>query len=244
VTASPWYKLAFQAPYLELYRHRTGRQAQREAAFALAVLQVAPGSRILDLCCGNGRHARALAAPGHRVAGLDLSRDLLRAARGDGGPVHYVCGDMRNLPFRACFDAVTLFFTSFGYFATEEENLAVLREISTALHPGGRSLVDFLNADQVRRSLVPESVEERDGWSFHLRRRISGDGKRVEKHVQVRDPAGRTREYTESVRLYDREDLEDLSRRAQLPVEACYGDFDGSPAGPDAPRLIVVGRKA
>ena len=74
----PWYVRAFNADYLARYKHRSDELAQTELPFVLGALQVKPGATVLDLCCGAGRHSRALIAAmkSGRVIGLDLSGDL------------------------------------------------------------------------------------------------------------------------------------------------------------------------
>jgi len=230
-----WYETAFQREYLDLYYKRDDKSAKEEAEFAVNVLGLAPESRILDIACGGGRHARALEALGHQVVGLDLSSDLLQEADG----VTRVRGDMRALPFVGTFDAATSFFTSFGYF-DEDGNRDVLRTASGALRSGGVYMLDYLNAIVVQTKLVPEGEEVRDGTTYKVRRRIE-DG-RVVKDVTIhRDDE--TLEYTESVRLYIHNELVEMLAQSGLDVVASYGDFDGSDYTTDAPRCILVARK-
>jgi tellurite methyltransferase len=73
---------------------------------------LAPGATVLDLGCGTGRHARALARAGLRVHAIDLDVDALETARSlaeDGeapAALSYAAGDAGALPFRdAAFDA-------------------------------------------------------------------------------------------------------------------------------------------
>jgi len=226
-----WYETAFRKDYLDLYYRRDDASAKGEAAFAAKALGLRANSRLLDVACGAGRHARALAALGHRVTGIDLSSDLLAAATG----IPRVRADMRALPFDASFDAATSFFTSFGYF-DEEGNRATLRAIAGSLRSGGTFLLDFMNAVAVQRSLVPESEEVRDGRKFRIRRRIESG--RVVKQVTTDE-----RTYVESVRLYLHEELVSLLRASGLvPIDA-YGDFDGRAFTTDAPRCILVARR-
>jgi SAM-dependent methyltransferase len=230
-----WYETAFRKQYLDLYYHRDEESAKSEASFAARALGLAAESRVVDVACGAGRHARALGAMGFRVVGVDLSRDLLAEARG----VARVRGDMRALPFRGAFDAATSFFTSFGYF-DDAGNRAAMESIAGVLRPGGTLLLDFLNAVAVEAHLVPESREERDGRKYWIRRRIE-DG-RVVKDVVVEEE-GLTLSYSESVRLYLHHDLIRLMKGAGLSPIASYGAFDGRDYTTDAPRCILVARK-
>jgi SAM-dependent methyltransferase len=241
-----WFEEAFEGHYLAVYAHRDEAAAEREVEFALRALQLSPGSRVLDLASGAGRHALALAGAGMQVTGMDLSPDLLRTARNrlwDGRlPPEYVRGDMRSLPFRQEFRAVTMFFTSFGYFETEEEDMRVLQEVTKVLVPGGRFLLDYLNRPAVESSLVPESEEMRGDVRIAAERRITPDGRRVEKHVRIFEGEELVRDYTESVRMYERSDVERMMDRAGVPVARRYGDLTGSPWDERSPRLVLVGR--
>ena len=194
---------------------------------------------MLDLGCGAGRHLRVLGAEGFRAFGCDLSRDLLGEAvrRGTGG---LVGGDMRRLPFRSGrFDAVLCFFTSFGYFGkAEEEQSATKRRASN-----GGLLLDLMDAASVRRDLVP--VSERAGPGFRVveERGLSADGSRVEERVTLHGD-GATRSWTESVRLYDPDEVEAMAADARLAPARRLGGFGPEPWRSGAtPRCVLVFEK-
>jgi len=226
-----WYETAFRKEYLDLYYNRNDEAAKGEAEFAAKALGLQQGSRVLDVACGAGRHARALATLGHHVVGIDLSRDLLAQAN----DVSIARADMRALPFYGSFDAATSFFTSFGYF-DDDGNQAALDAVAGALRSRGVFLLDFLNAAAVAAHLVAESEEERGGETFVIRRAIEGG--RVLKQVSGKDGS-----YVESVRLYTHVELIGRLRAAGLNPRACYGDFDGRDYTTDSPRCIMVARK-
>ncbi|MBI3271589.1 MAG: class I SAM-dependent methyltransferase [Planctomycetes bacterium] len=72
----------FGRDYLHFYRPvLTAERTRREVAFVERVLALAPGARVLDLCCGHGRHALELARRGYDVTGIDLSAPALELAR-------------------------------------------------------------------------------------------------------------------------------------------------------------------
>src|SRR5262249_19683248 len=132
-----WWESWFGEEYLDLYPHRDVASARHEAAFALAHLP-APPTPMLDLCCGSGRHSVPPARAGCRPRGWDSSAPPLDPARLRNPSSPLVRGDMRALPFRGgAFRAVVNFFTSFGYFTGELENLAVVAEIERVLAAGG-----------------------------------------------------------------------------------------------------------
>jgi SAM-dependent methyltransferase len=226
-----WYETAFRKQYLDLYYHRDDESAQAEAEFAAKALGLRENSLVLDIACGAGRHARALQGLGHRVFGIDLSRDLLAEA----SDVPRARADMRALPFHGSFDAATSFFTSLGYF-DDAGNQAALDAAAAAVRSGGVFFLDFMNAAAVQAHLVPEGEQERNGEVFKVRRWI--DNGRVMKEVR-----SDTVHYTESVRLYTHVELIERLRAAGVNPVASYGDFDGRDYTTDSARCILVARK-
>lgn len=234
---SAWYTEWFGDEYLELYRHRDDAEADRLVALLARHGIGGRGDLVLDLACGAGRHAEALARRGARVIGLDLSAALLRRARTRGAGA-LVRGDMRCIGLATGrFDAVVNLFTSFGYFDTDEEHNAVTREVARVLAPGGFFVLDFLNADQVRAALVRRD-ERRIGDQMIIQERcITGDGRYVVKTISM---GGQNRRFEERVRLFSRGELESMLLGAGLEIRAVYGDYDGGSHSPDAPRCILV----
>ena len=213
-----WWEEAFRADYLRVYPHRDERDAAADVEeIFLGKHGVAPGSRVLDLACGAGRHLRALEARGLRPVGADFSEDLLAAARRKG-PWELVRCDMRRLPFRdGAFRVVTLFFNSFGYFDTEEEDASVLHEVARVLVSGGGLYLDVMSPTELARHIVPRSETARDGVEILEERSLDRDGRRVRKRVTLRR-GDAVRSWTEVVRLYSESELLDLARSAGLQV--------------------------
>ena len=255
----PWYRSAFQAKYLELYAHRNEADAARAVEFIRSVVPLGSDTRVLDLCCGAGRHLRMLAPLCGTCVGLDLSRVLLvkavetlrRGGVGDGphggagGPGGLVEGDMRSLPLRSrTFDLVTNLFTSFGYFDDDAENETVIREIARILKPGGRAIIDHINRRRLLDWLEPKSERQLpNGARIRESRSFDAAARRIVKRVEWNDPTGGVSEWTESVRVYELEEMGAMLDAAGLKVEGVDGDFDGSPFGADSPRMIARARK-
>lgn len=238
-----WFEQWFGEEYHALYPHRDADDARRAIALVRRIAPWRPGDRVLDLACGPGRHAAELERLGARVVGFDLSRAMLRRARERTGPrTVLVRGDMRALPFRpGSFSVAINLFTSFGYFREDAEHRLVLGQVAAALAPGGRFVLDYLNADQVRRSL--NTSEERGAGESAVRitRRIGPDGRFVIKEIELRDEG---RSFQERVRLYSADELAALLAEAGFTVEARFGDYGGEAPGADAHRVILVGVRA
>jgi ubiquinone/menaquinone biosynthesis C-methylase UbiE len=209
------------------------------------LLGLEPGMSVLDVGCGHGVLANALAARGCRVTGLDSSAIFLERARADaharGLDVEYVAGDMRRLPdWTGRFDRVVSWTTAFGYF-DDATNRTVLAEMARVLRPGGRLAMDLDNLVTYLPALTPSRVTARRGDTdmlvdvHHLdplTMRLT-----VERTV-VRDR--RTRLLTFVKRLYAYPEMRDWLAAAGFTDIGGYGE-DGSPLTGSHHRLIVVG---
>ncbi|PZM61790.1 class I SAM-dependent methyltransferase [Paenibacillus dendritiformis] len=240
-----WYERSFGRDYLLVYRHRDFQGATQEVHGMMEWLRLPASASILDLCCGMGRHALALAEAGYRVTGVDLSEVLLEEARAHDtrGQVKFLRGDMRELPVDGPFDAVVNLFTSFGYFTDNEDNARVFQEIHRVLKPQGRFIVDFLNPSYVRQHLVPHSERVDGGTRIEERRRIENGF--VKKAITLTDASGgERREYEERVRLYELADFRNMMDEAGLVIDQVHGSYDGAAYDEEqSKRMIMVGHR-
>lgn len=242
--------------------HRNLEEAARAVGFLAEALDLAPSQRLLDLCCGTGRHLVFLGAKVGQAVGLDLSRVLLsrarqhwrasaqpagagpKAALNDFRPL-LLQGDMRHLPLGSgAFDRVVNLFTSFGYFEQEADNLAVLCEVARVLKPGGLFAIDHINRESMLAGLKPETERLLPGGRRLIeKRRWDEPTRRVIKDVAATEPSGQVKAWCESVRVYEPEELEELMRAAGLEPLRRFGDYGGSPWQPTAPRLILIAQR-
>jgi SAM-dependent methyltransferase len=252
----PWYADWFDRPeYERVYQQRDTEEAERAANLIERFAEPAPSARLLDVGCGRGRHARAFARRGYRVTGIDLSEKAIQAARRRADEedlaIDFRRQDMREPMGTGAFDGAVNLFSSFGYFDHDEEHQQVIQHVAEALRPssgpGGFFVQDFMNADQVRASLVPESTRTEDGLQIDERRWIE-DG-RINKEITLRPGGDGARSeapstFRESVRLLELDDFRRFYERAGLRLESTFGDYDGTPYGEHSPRLIMVSRKS
>jgi SAM-dependent methyltransferase len=240
---SEWFVTAFGELYPKLYAHRDDASATREVLGLMAHLGLSGRDvRILDLCCGAGRHAAALAAAGGRLVGVDLSAELLaRGARRPGLAGRLVRGDMRRLPFGRTFDLVLNLFTSFGYFADDAENAQAVREMARVLAPGGTLVIDHIHCARMRRDLVPEDVRTEHGLTIRQRRELCGE--RIRKEITVRCQDGREMRFMEDVRLYRPEEMTAMLAAAGMEEPRFLGSLTGAPFGPEAQRMVVIAER-
>jgi SAM-dependent methyltransferase len=236
-----WYERWFGEDYLALYPHRDDRDAAAAVGLLERELAGRDQEHILDLACGSGRHTRQLRHLGWTV-GLDLSPVLLRVARANDPEGPYVRADMRVVPFADhAFSLITNLFTSFGYFASDEEHQVVLAEVHRVLRPGGTFVLDFLNAPNVRRTLVPLDQREVNGAIVEQRRSITPDDRFVVKKITSRSDG---RSFVERVRLFAPADLRAMFGEADLAIAAEFGDYEGAHLTQDSPRAIFFTERA
>jgi D-alanine-D-alanine ligase len=220
---SEWWRTLFNSLYLETDGDVVENDRNTESEIDLLVRSAGlePNDRILDLCCGQGRHALELARRGFKhVTGIDRSRYLIRLARKrarqSGLHVSFHEGDARK--FRAgdsAFHCVTVMGNSFGYFDREEDDIAVLASVKRALASGGTLVMDLTDGDWMRTHFEPRSWEWVDQNHFVCRERaLAGDGSRlISREVVVHAERGVIADQFYAERLYSRDRIQELLER-------------------------------
>ena len=247
---SKWYVDFFR----EGFYHRSWapverlQRAEREVDFIVEALGLQAGASVLDLCCGEGRHAVELARRGYRMSGLDLSALHLRLARQAAKEasvgVRWHRADMRDIPWEGEFEAVINIFTSFGYLESDEEDFKVLMGVARALKPGGRFLLDTINREMlVRHWQTHDWREAADGTLVLEDRELDFLAGRQRNRVLNIHPDGTRREREIDLRMYTLKELADMLSRADLMVRRTWGGFDGREYGLDSRRMIVLSEK-
>jgi SAM-dependent methyltransferase len=240
-----WYEAWFDRDeYKVVYGHRNEDEATRLLNLIERTATPRPGSRILDMGCGRGRHALQLAGRGFSVTGVDLSPRSIETARelrdSRGLSVDFQVGDMRDQVCDGCFDIVVNLFTAFGYFEDEHEHVRALAAMSGSLTVNGWMIQDFMNAENVQRSLVAE--DHRTSGDFEIVQRRSIANGRINKTIQLTGPQG-AHTFNESVRLLRLEELDRMYRSVGLLMTHVFGDYDGGPLTPESPRLLMFARR-
>lgn len=246
---SDWWRTLFNSLYLETDGDviENDRNTAQEVDLLIRSGGVERDRRILDLCCGQGRHSLELARRGFaRVTGLDRSRYLIRLARKRARqrnlPVSFHEGDARR--FRLGdgeFDCVCVLGNSFGYFERPEDDLAVLEAVKRALASGGALVMDLMDGDWMRRHFDPRSWEWVDQNHFVCRERdLAGDGDRlISREVVVHAERGVIADQFYAERLYSKERLETLLTGAGFS-NVCFHPL----LAPDSPRNQDLGMVA
>lgn len=241
------YEAVFEVDdYLYFYADSlTEDRTTAEVEFLVRELELQNKHAILDLACGFGRHANALAGLGYSLTGIDITPGFLEIARRHAAEkqlsVTYLQGDMRRINFTDKFDRILLLFTSFGYFE-DNENLLVLQNVERALKPGGFLVFDTHNRDVFLSGMQPLYLTEigddimLDRLSFDTR-----TGRWYNHRIVFRDGVRKDKPFC--VRLYNPHEISDLLRQAGLEVHQMYAGFDAQDFSSESRRMVIIARK-
>jgi cyclopropane fatty-acyl-phospholipid synthase-like methyltransferase len=247
----PWFEDFFHGLATELWRRAASpEQTAAEAAFLVDELRLRAGSRVLDVPCGFGRHALALAAdPGCAVDGVDISAEYVAeaqaaaAAHGGPGRVHVQRGDMRALPPGGPYDAVCCLGNSFGY-GDHDDSRAFLSGVAAALRPGGRFTLDTSTAAESLLPSLHEHSEHRFGdLAMRIENTYDATASRLDSAMTF-ERAGTVQRATASHYVHTVAELLRMLRAAGLTPLATYGGAERAPYAVGSPRLLVVAERA
>jgi len=242
-----WWCRIFNSLYLKTDADVVDDQriTRSEIDLLTEVLNLSQDDKILDLCCGQGRHTMEFARRGFKnVEGMDRSHYLIQKAkehsRSESLGVRFREGDARKLPYAPdTFDVVLILGNSFGYFETLQDDLRVLREVMRVLKPWGRVLIDIADGEFLRSNYQPRSWEWISNKLFVCRERsLSLDGDRlVSREVITHVDKGVLADQFYAERLYSKESL------AALMAQAGFGEvsFPVEQLSPDSQRAQDLG---
>jgi D-alanine-D-alanine ligase len=246
---SDWWRTLFNAVYLRTDGDVVENTANtvREVDMLVQAAGLEPNDRVIDLCCGQGRHCLELARRGFKnVTGIDRSRYLIRLARRrareTGLEVTFQEGDARK--FRApegSANCVAILGNSFGYFDREEDDLHVMRAVQRALCSAGTVALDLVDGDWMRDHFEARTWEWIDQDQLVCRERsLSADRARlISREVVIHAERGVIVDQFYAERLYSKERIEDLLTRVGFEGVRFHGTLT-----PDSERNADLGMMA
>jgi SAM-dependent methyltransferase len=237
-----WFANWFDSPYYHvLYQNHNEQDAQRfidnllnhltpqyenaeTQSEGIPMGNLIADTRILDLACGKGRHSCQIAAKGFDVTGLDLSESSIKFAQQlETETLHFYQHDMRKAFRINYYDFIFNFFTSFGYFDADKDNLITLKHINSGLKPDGIFIMDYFNSQWVKDTLKTGYLQTTGGIDFHIEKHIR-KGHVIKKIAFQAD--GKDFKFQEKVRLFTLKDFQQLYAQSGLEIMDLYGDYD------------------
>jgi SAM-dependent methyltransferase len=240
-----WFEHWFDTPYYhKLYFQRDVQEAEGFILRLMKHLAPTPGSTMLDVACGRGRHSLTLANHGFDVTGIDLSHQSIMAAKAnERNNLHFYQHDMRQ-PFRInYFDYAFNFFTSFGYFGTRREHDAAIRTIAQSVHLNGTLVIDYLNVHYAEDHLVHETDIPVEDFNFHITKWM--DETHFYKKIEVEhDSFTMPHIFHEKVAKFSLGDFTDMLAYQGMQIREVYGDYNlGHYHVRNTPRMIMIAKK-
>lgn len=233
-----WWRTLFNAVYLKTDGDVVENQklTQHEVDLIIDAAGIGKNDRILDLCCGQGRHSMELVRRGFTaVTGVDRSRYLVRLAKRRAGEqglnAVFREGDARKsrLP-EDSFDCVMILGNSFGYFDHQEDDKRVVENVARWLRPAGTIVLDIADGEWLRGHFEARSWEWVDQEQFVCRERsLSSDGSRlISREVVVDADKGVIADQFYAERLYSRADIEGLLKAGGFTNIRFHGEHNTS----------------
>lgn len=241
-----WTQDYFDDTYRRLFLETVDPARTRQQVQCLLVLcPLLPGSTILDVGCGIGRHSLVFAALGFRVTGVDFNSRYVAVCQDRavtlGVDAKFVTADSRTMRLSVSADLTVSLWSSFGYYG-EEGDLQTLQNMAAHTRRGGHVVVDVENRDYITKHFVSEEWHEEGQAMVAERRRFDvANGTVVTRRVVLIGPM--RHEYRRVLRMYTETELRALLERAGLRPERWYGDYDGSRFGLDSRRMIVIAER-
>jgi SAM-dependent methyltransferase len=240
---SDWFQTWFDSPYYHvLYKHRDQSEADLFLDTLINKLKLAPGSTILDVACGKGRHSIYLNSRGFDVTGFDLSAESIQHDKKfENDKLHFYLHDMREVFRSNYFDLVLNLFSSFGYFEKERDNIRCLIANATALKPDGMFVFDYFNAKKILKDGNCEMDTIVEGIKFHIEKYIEGHFIKKKISFKVKE---NNFHFEEQLTLTEKSEFKKYFEIAGLEIMNYYGNYKLEPFDEDASeRLIIFAKK-
>ena len=223
-------------------------EAPTIAQYVKDIAGLGEGAKILDAGCGLGRISVELAALGLDVTGVDIIQSELDAAResaeAEGVPLTLINHDLRSFQAREQFDCAINLYTSFGYCATIEEDMKILKNIADSVKTGGTFIMECTSRETAIMYFTAGEEFERAGYKVVTHFEVVGawEGLRSQWTLYPLD-SKQAIDHTFIQRLYPATFLRDKLIDFGYSKVNIYGDFDKSPYNEHARTMLIIGKK-
>ncbi|NBX51142.1 class I SAM-dependent methyltransferase [bacterium] len=232
-----WWADYFDKVYRDLYApFLTDERTEREVQFILSYAEKVHAKRILDIACGDGRHAWALQKRGYEVTGIDSSRDMIAAANEKfysekNRPV-FLREDARYFSLPEKFPLATMLFTAFGYSEDRKDDVRILKNIRKHMEDGGIFILDlrspfsfpsekFSAGKVVEENSEKQTFDEKTG-TWMIEREMGGEVRIARVHI------------------FSQEEITQLLEQSGFVVEEIKGSYRRDSFTESTNRMIIV----
>ena len=223
-------------------------EAPTVAQYVKDIAGLGEGAKILDAGCGLGRISVELAALDLNVTGVDIIQSELDAARdsaeAEGVPLTLINHDLRSYRAPEQFDCAINLYTSFGYCATIEEDMKILKNSADSVKTGGTFIMECTSRETAIMYFTAGEEFERAGYKVVTHFEVVGawEGLRSQWTLYPLD-SKQAIDHTFIQRLYPATFLRDKLIDFGYSKVNIYGDFDKSPYNEHARTMVIIGKK-
>ena len=238
-----WFANWFDSPYYHtLYKNRDEREAQFFIDNLIEHLKISKGSKVIDVACGKGRHAKYFNKKGMNVVGIDLSKNSIKnAKKEENKSLQFSVHDMRENYSENNFDLVTNLFTSFGYFKNNKDEQKAINAMANNLKKDGILIIDFMNVKKVITNLVLNEQKKIDSINFDINRNVKNGY--IIKDIRITD-GEKEQQFQEKVKAITLADYSKFINNAGLKIINTFGNYSLDDFNEEiSNRLIIICKK-
>lgn len=230
-----------------MFDEQTMSKTDEEAEGVVKLTGIPRGSRILDVCCGFGRHSLELARWGYEMTGIDRTESYIRRAREGARLENLDCrfleGDVRTDIPDGPFDGAVCMWNSFGYSDDPQDDEIIVKSVYDKLAPGSFFLLDTPGKEVIASGFEANTWFERGDTKILLEYSIDLNWTVLTNRWLFMEKDGDINEFSFSQRIFSALEMAQMLYRAGFDSIDIYGDWQGAPYDNNAERLIVIGWK-
>jgi len=244
-----WYRHFFSSEMPgRVGKYDESKLSQHQVDFIVNCLGVTRDSKLLDLCCGKGRHLVELLRRGFDVVGVDSSSYMLSECRtlaeSEGfAPTLKLC-DIREIEFESEFDAVYMVLPALGFFDSDQDDHRIVLTLAKALKSFGLLFMDLVPLEWSIRHYTPErSTVNQRGDKVVKRKHYDPIKGKISGSEVTYLPDGTTDEREHCVRLYSYSEMSTILHQIGFRIQSTFGDYAGSRYTIHSPNMIIIAQK-
>ncbi len=229
-----WEDPDAQAAFVEWVGFPNREATAHEVDDIERLLNLQQTEEVLDVGCGNGRHAIEMARRGYRIVGIDIAEAYLREAEQEakqaGVSVEFRLQRASNIAETACYDAVIAINHTLG-FMDDDELRGQFERLAKAIRPGGKLLLKTAGPQCMPNVefRATKNWGEKDGRFILSEKRMEGSV-RIEHNIVIDIAKNEIVEYHEEQRAFSCDEVVNLLRKAGFPTVQCLKDLAGTEA--------------
>lgn len=253
-----WWRKTFNAQYFNSYSEHIGEnQTNKEVDFIIKKAGLKKKNKIIDFCCGQGRHSLRLASKGYAVTGVDAVNESIILAKKNARKMNlkanFLNCDVRKYKRNSLYDVALLLYTSLGYSSVENDRI-ILNNIFKTLKKGGKLIIDVYDGDRVYRESLKKGIPlpknnrlyfeayNREGIpTFDIK--VYEIDSKIENVYRFYIHSRKPNFYQLHIRYYPYKELTDLIQSCGFKIVKTWGDFDGTKKFFNTSRNIILAQK-